>query len=294
MRIVLLGANGQLGFELKRAFAPLGEVMALDRDKADLLDAERLAATLLTLAPELILNAAAYTAVDRAESEPEQADRINHLAVAAIGRAAQTLGARVVHYSTDYVFAGAERRPCREDAPLGPHSVYGLSKLRGEIALRESGAQHLILRTAWVYAARGGNFLRTMLKLGRERDELKVVNDQTGSPTPARWLAGATALAVMRWQDCLAPANLSGTYHLSAAGDTTWYAFACEIFARAKRQGLITQTPRVLPISSAAFAAKAVRPAYSVLDSDHFNRTFNLKLPHWGVGLDEVLAELQA
>jgi dTDP-4-dehydrorhamnose reductase len=292
MRILLLGAHGQVGFELKRAFAPLGDVHALARTQLDVSDAAAITQTVETLRPELILNAAAYTQVDRAEDEPLLSEAINHRAVAALGAAAKPLGALVVHYSTDYVFAGGLTRPYREDDALGPTSVYGRSKMQGEQALRDSGADHLIFRTAWVYAARGNNFVRTMLRLARERDSLGVVNDQTGAPTPARWLAAATALAISRWQRAPVRSQLHGTYHLSAGGATTWHAFAQEIFSRAHARGLLPRIPSLRALSSAEFGAKAPRPHYSVLDNQRLQRTFNLKLPDWGVGLDEVLEEM--
>lgn len=294
MRILLLGAQGQVGFELKRAFAPLGEVLALGREQLDLSDTATVAEKVHAARPALILNAAAYTQVDRAEDAATLAEAINHHALAALGTAATALGALVVHYSTDYVFAGGLTRPYREDDPLGPMSVYGQSKMRGEQALRDSGAAHLIFRTAWVYAARGNNFLRTMLRLARERDSLSVVNDQTGAPTPARWLAAATALAVARWQRAPVRAQLHGTYHMSANGAVTWHAFAAQIFARAAARGMLPRQPTLGALSSAQFGAKAPRPAYSVLDNQRLQRTFNLKLPDWSQGLDEVLEEMSS
>lgn len=292
MRIVLLGPNGQLGFELKRAFAPMATVLAFGRESVDLSDADGLAQAIRSAEPQVILNAAAYTQVDRAEDEPERAALINHHALRVIGETAASCNSLVVHFSTDYVFAGGLHRPYLEDDPIGAQTVYGRTKAAGEAALRESNASHLIFRTAWVNAARGHNFVRTMLALAPKRQELRIVNDQVGSPTPARWLAAATSLAVMRWQSAPLRRQLEGTYHLSAAGQVSWFEFAQAIFARSLARGLLTEIPKLIAISSAEHAAKAARPLYSVLDNQRFKRTFHLSLPDWGVGLEELLEEL--
>jgi dTDP-4-dehydrorhamnose reductase len=292
MKLLLLGANGQVGFELRRACAPLGQLHALTRAELDLSHRNALASIIRTERPDVILNAAAWTQVDRAEDEPDAADAINHQAVATLGALAAESGALVVHYSTDYVFAGGLKRPYREDDPIGPSSAYGASKAAGEAALRFSGAAHLIFRTAWVYAARGQNFLRTMLKLAAERDRLRVVDDQIGSPTSARQIAAATALALQRWAHAPVRRGLEGTYHLSAADSVSWHGFACEILRRAVALKLLERAPPVDPVSSADYAARAPRPAHSVLDTQLFKRTFGLALPSWSVGLDQVLEEL--
>ena len=298
MKILVLGANGQVGHELLRALAPLGDVVAATRDGtrvdgsrclvADLADAASLAAALDGARADLVVNAAAYTAVDRAEDEPALADRINHRAPGEIGAWAAAHGARVMHYSTDYVFDGSGTRPYREDDPTAPPGVYGASKLAGERALAASGARHLVLRTAWVYAARGHNFLRTMLRLARERDELRIVADQVGAPTPAHWLADATAQIAGRWHD----AGDDGVCHLSAGGQCSWHAFAQAIVDSAAQRGLIARAPRVTAITSADFPTRARRPAYSVLDGGRVERRFGIVRPDWRSGLDEVLAQV--
>ncbi|NCT68957.1 MAG: dTDP-4-dehydrorhamnose reductase [Rhodanobacteraceae bacterium] len=324
MRLLLLGATGQVGHELRCALAPLGDVIAATRSglladgtaclRADLADAASLAQALATAQADVIVNAAAYTAVDRAEDEPELAERINHRALGEIGAWAAHHGARVVHYATDYVFDGSATRPYREDDPTAPLGVYGRTKLAGEDALRASGAAHLIFRTAWVCAAHGHNFLRTMLRLAAERDELRVVADQVGAPTPARWIAEVTAAAIRRWGtdggtrrvaavshptgaltsgDAQA-LDLAGTYHLVAGGQCSWYDFAAAIVHGAAARGLLARAPRVLPITSADYPTRARRPAYSVLDCTKLKNAFGLESPDWRVGLDEVLDELAA
>ena len=307
MKLLVLGANGQVGHELREALKPLGEVVAATRNgvlddgapclRADLGDADSLRAALDAARADIIVNAAAYTAVDRAEDEPELADRVNHRAVADIGAWAAAHRAFVVHYSTDYVFdghgireGGAAPRAYREDDATAPLGVYGRSKLAGEDALRASGAGHLILRTAWVYAARGHNFLHTMLRLARERDELRVVADQIGAPTPARWIARTTAQALAR-RESLAE-KPSGTFHLVAAGQASWHEFASAIVAGAQARGLLARAPRVAPIASADFPTRARRPAWSVLDCARLKTAFGLESDDWRVGLDEILDEL--
>lgn len=304
MRILLLGANGQVGFELARSLAPLGELVCATRAgalpggapclSADLAKPESLAATLAAVSADVIVNAAAYTAVDRAEDEPDLAQRINAQALAEIGAHAASHNALAVHFSTDYVFDGAGSRPYRENDATAPLGSYGRSKLGGEIALRASGCDHLILRTAWVYAARGHNFLRTMLRLARELEELRIVGDQRGAPTPSRLIAAATALALARLLARRAGERdkLLGTYHLSAAGQCTWFDFAGAIFARAQAAGLVERMPRLVPISTAEYPTPARRPAYSVLDCSKVRDAFGLHLPDWRQGLDAVIGEL--
>jgi len=301
MRILLLGANGQVGHELSRALAPLGELVIATRKgeladgsrclAADLADAASLVHALDTARANLIVNAAAYTAVDRAEDEPELAARINHRAPGEIGMWAAAHGARVVHYSTDYVFDGNAMRAYREDDATAPIGVYGRSKLAGEQALAASGAAHLIFRTAWVYAAHGHNFLRTMLRLAAERDELRVVADQVGAPTPARWIADTTASVLTRANSD--PAN-AGVFNLVADGQCSWYDFASAIVEGAQQRGLIARAPRVVPIATADFPTRARRPAWSVLDGSRLENTFGLQLADWHAGLDQVLDELAA
>lgn len=302
MTILLLGADGQVGFELHRALAPLGPIKAttrkgilpggIDCARLDLADADALRGLIETTRPRWIVNAAAYTAVDRAEDEPELAQRINGDALAVIGAAATRIDARVVHFSTDYVFAGTANQPWREDDATGPLGAYGRSKIAGEAALRASGAVHLIFRTAWVYGPRGANFLRTMLRLARERDRLTIVADQTGTPTPARLIAETTALILHALCDASASDPRFGTYHLTANGHTTWHGFASRIVDHAHRAGLIERAPDVAAISTDQYPTKAQRPAYSVLDTTKLQSTFGLALPDWTEGLARVMGEL--
>jgi dTDP-4-dehydrorhamnose reductase len=296
MKILLLGADGQVGYELHRAFAPLGEIVpatyhgklpgGTECTKIDFEAVGALDKLVRATKPGLVLNAVAHTAVDRAEDEPAKAQRVNAEAVGELAQACKAGGAKLVHYSTDYVFAGGLRRPIREDDPTGPVSVYGRTKLEGEDAIRASGCEHLILRTAWVYAARGQNFLRTALKLAAERDELRIVNDQVGSPTPARWLAVATALAMARDRAD------SGTWHVVADGECSWHEFAMAIYGEALSAGVIGKAPKLLGIPSSEYPTKAKRPAYSRLDTARFAADFGLKLPDWREGLRQVMAEL--
>ena len=296
MKILLLGADGQLGYELHRACAPLGQVLPSTFSglmpgrqrcaQADFAQPGAVAALVRAQKPQLVLNAVAHTAVDRAEDEPELAHRINAEAVAELAAACREAGARLVHYSTDYVFAGVTDRPWREDDPTTPLAVYGRSKLAGEIAVRESGCRHLILRTAWVYAARGQNFLRTALRLAAEREELRIVNDQVGCPTPARWLASLTALMLARDPD------RDGTWHAVAAGACSWHEFASTIYSEALAAGLLERAPRLIGIPSSEYPAKAKRPADSRLDCSKLEADFGLRLPDWRVGLHEVIGEL--
>jgi dTDP-4-dehydrorhamnose reductase len=296
MKILLLGADGQVGYELHRAFAPLGDVLPYtytgtlpggdDCGQVDFEAVGSLARLVRDTKPRWVLNAVAHTAVDRAEDEPAKAQRVNAEAVGELAQACKAAGAKLVHYSTDYVFAGGLRRPIREDDATGPVSVYGRTKLEGEDAIRASGCDHMILRTAWVYAARGQNFLRTALKLAAERDELRIVNDQVGSPTPARWLAVATALAVARNHQG------NGTWHVVAGGECSWHEFAMAIYGESLSAGVIGKTPKLLGIPSSEYPTKAKRPAYSRLDTSKFAADFGLRLPDWREGLRQVVAEL--
>lgn len=297
----MLGANGQVGHELVRALAALGDVVPAMRAaaeanalRADLADARSLAAALDEARADVVVNAAAYTAVDRAEDEAGLADRVNDRAVAEIGAWAKRNGRRVVHYSTDYVFDGSSTRPYREDDATAPLGAYGRSKLAGEEALGASGARHLIVRTAWVYAARGHNFLRTMLRLAAERDELRVVADQTGAPTPARLIADATATMLREWAGDGDDARRDGVYHVASAGRCSWFDFAEAIVGGAAERGLIPRRPRVVAIATADYPTRARRPAYSVLDTSKAAGAFGLQLPAWRDGLRSVLDALDA
>ncbi|TLX21583.1 dTDP-4-dehydrorhamnose reductase [Thermomonas fusca] len=294
MKLLLLGGNGQVGRELRRALPALGEVVVATRAgaegalAADFDVPDSVGELVRRIAPDVVVNAAAYTAVDRAESEPDAAFRVNALAPAAIAQACAATGALLLHYSTDYVFDGSASRPYREDDATAPLGVYGASKLAGEEAVRASGARHAILRTAWVYAARGKNFLHTMLRLAHERDELRVVGDQIGAPTPAAWIADASARIIAQGL----PA--SGTWHLVAAGETSWHGFAEAIMDEALAAGLLARGPRVLPITTADYPTPARRPAYSVLDTNRLRKDFGITAPDWRDGMHAVIAELAA
>jgi len=296
MKILLLGKNGQVGWELQRALAPLGEVVALDFDSpsplsADFSSPESLAATVRTVAPQIIVNAAAHTAVDKAEGEPEFARALNAAAPAVLAREAAALGAWLMHYSTDYVFDGSGSTPWTEDSPTGPLSVYGTTKLEGEEAIRASGCRHLIFRTSWVYATRGGNFAKTMLKLAKERDKLTVIDDQFGSPTGADLLADVTAHAL---RAALVRPELSGTYHAVAQGETSWYGYARHVieFARAAGQPLKVSPAAAHAVPTSAFPTPARRPGNSRMDTRKLRDTFGLTLPAWQAGVDRMLTEV--
>jgi dTDP-4-dehydrorhamnose reductase len=288
MRILLTGANGQVGYELARTLAPLGEVHAFDRADLDLADAQALARAFRRVRPALVVNAAAYTAVDKAESEPELAHAINARAPQVLAEESFRTGAVLVHYSTDYVFDGSKREPWGEDDAVAPLNEYGRSKLAGERAIAATGCKHLVFRTSWVYGPRGRNFLATMLGLAASREELRVVADQRGAPTSSRFLAEATARAIRAIPRQGVP---SGIYHLSAAGETTWASFAEAIFARAAgRPGF--RAPRVTRIPSSEYPTPARRPAYSVLDHAKFTAAFGFAPSSWESQLDAVFAAL--
>ena len=300
MRILLLGANGQVGTELQRSLAPLGDLAfgtrngrLADGTACEVADFNRpgtLPAVVERLAPDVVVNAAAYTAVDRAEDERETAFRANAEAPGALAGACARNGTLLLHYSTDYVFDGQGKRPYRADDPTDPLGVYGASKLAGEEAIAASGCRHLVLRTAWVYAAHGHNFLRTMLRLGADRDELRVVADQCGTPTPAGLIADTSARILQAVDE--GKAHGAGIYHLTAAGSTTWHGFAEAIFDGAQARGLLDRRPRVVPITTTDFPTRAARPAFSVLDHSALERDFALSLPHWQDGLARVLDTL--
>ena len=305
MKILLLGANGQLG----RSFVDEGELTARDElvvasrdgvltqggrgEIADLSAPTTLTALLDRVQPEVIINTAAYTAVDRAEQEQELANRVNGEAVGLLGQWASSHAAKVIHYSTDYVFDGHQSQPYTVDAPKAPLGAYGRSKLLGEELLRDSGADHLILRTAWVYAAHGQNFLRTMLRLGGERDELRVVADQHGTPTDTKLIVQASLAAFDRWISADG-SGLGGTYHLVAGGSTTWHGFAEAIFEQAITLGLMKRRPRIVAIPSSDFPTPAIRPAWSLLDNGGFQQRFHFMLPDWRNGLFDVMQKLTA
>ncbi len=306
MRILLLGANGQLGRTLldHGGLAARGELVAATRngqlvdgnpgETADLAAASSLISMLDRVRPQIIVNAAAYTAVDRAEQEEALATRVNGEAVGLIGTWAAAHGALVIHYSTDYVFDGRQPRPYAVDAPTGPLGAYGRSKRAGEQALHASGADQLTFRTAWVYAAHGHNFLRSMLRLGAEREELRVVADQHGAPTDTTLIVEASLAALDRWlhADAVQRRQLLGTHHLVASGATTWHGFASAIFEQALAHGLVTRAPAIIPIDTIEFPTPALRPAWSLLDNAGFQRHFDFLLPDWQSGLRRVVREL--
>lgn len=292
-RILLTGASGQVGWELARSLLPLGEVLAPPRAEFDLARPEDCAAAIARLRPDVVVNPAAYTAVDKAESEPELALRINGEAPAAMARAAREAGALFVHYSTDYVFDGTKPSPYLEDDAPNPRSAYGRSKLVGEQGVRASGADHLILRTSWVYAARGHNFLRTILRLAAQRDELRVVADQTGAPTWARLIADASAHALRESQSARSAGRFeSGTFHLAAQGETSWHGFASRIVELARALDLPVTARAVTAIGTADYPLPAPRPASSRLDCGRLVERFGLRLPPWEQCLVLAMQEL--
>lgn len=296
MTVLVFGGNGQVGQELLRALVPLGEVIATTRsgqlpdgsacEVADFGQPDSLPALLDRLQPSVVVNAAAYTAVDRAEQEVDAAFAANAQAPGVIARWCVAHGVPLVHYSTDYVFDGQGRAPYREDEPTAPLGVYGTSKRDGEDAVRAAGGRHLIFRTAWVYASHGANFLRTMLRVGAEREQLRVVADQIGTPTPAVLIADVTAQVLQH------PGHLSGTWHLTASGQTSWHGFAEAIFAEALATGVLAKVPAVEAIPSSEYPTPAKRPAWSVLDNRKLQQDFNIVLPAWQDGLKRVMAEI--
>jgi dTDP-4-dehydrorhamnose reductase len=295
MRILLFGKLGQVGWELQRSLGPLGELTALSSAstefKADLRDPDSLADTVAALRPDVIVNAAAYTAVDRAESEPDKARLVNALAPARLARAAADTGALLIHYSTDYVFDGAGDQPHREADPTGPLNVYGRTKLEGEALIRQSGCRHLILRTSWVYAARGSNFVRTILRLASERDELKVIDDQFGAPAGAELLADVTACVL---RSTGPSADVRETYHLTASGVTTWHHYARWVIDLARQLGHPVRfgSDAIVPIPTTDYPLPAQRPLNSRLDTSKIVTDFGLTLPPWQVGVERAVTEL--
>ena len=295
MKILLLGKSGQVGWELQRALAPLGELITVGRSGpgpvADFAQPESLASLVRALQPTAIVNAAAHTAVDKAESEPELARAVNADAPAVLAREAATIGAWLLHYSTDYVFDGSGTVPWTESAATGPLSVYGRSKLAGEEAIRESGCRHLIFRTSWVYAARGGNFAKTMLRLAKERERLSVVADQIGAPTGADLLADVVAHAL---RTAAQRGDVSGTYHAAASGETSWHGYASHVigFARAAGVPIKVAADAIDAVPSSEFKKPARRPQNSRLDCSRLRHTFGLTMPAWQTGVDRMLAEV--
>ncbi|MDQ7727279.1 dTDP-4-dehydrorhamnose reductase [Halomonas sp. SpR8] len=300
LTILITGGSGQVGFELQRQFAPFGNILAPTRQELDLTNAQAVDAYLTKHQPALILNAAAYTAVDKAESEPQQAKRLNAELPAQLAAYAAEQNITLVHYSSDYVYPGDGETPWQEDSPIGPQSVYGQTKLEGDQAITASGANYLIFRTSWVYAARGNNFMKTMLRLGRERESLNIVNDQIGAPTPARLIAQVTALAFTPNASQLTPHALpftthipTGIYHLAPRGETSWQGFACEIFSRAREAGeaLAITSKTISGISTADYPTPAKRPLNSRMALGKLESALGIHMPTWQSQLALTLSE---
>jgi len=300
MKILLLGKNGQVGWELQRSLAPLGDMLALDRHSSqacgDLSRPDELMQTVLHYQPDVIVNAAAHTAVDKAESEPELAQLLNATAPAALAKAARQLGALLVHYSTDYVFNGEGQLPWQETDATAPLNVYGHSKREGELAIANSGCHHLIFRTSWVYASRGANFAKTMLRLAGERERLTVIDDQFGAPTGADLIADVSAQA-LRQVHALPAAERAphmGLFHLVAAGQTSWHGYASHVIETAKRlrPEFAWRVKEVAPVSSSAFVTAAKRPHNSRLATARLEASFGLRMPPWQDGVERMLAEI--
>jgi dTDP-4-dehydrorhamnose reductase len=297
MKIILFGKGGQVGWELQRSLATLGELTSLDFDStdhhADFSKPAQLADTVRDLKPDVIVNAAAHTAVDKAESEPEFAAKLNAEGPRVLASEAKAHGALLVHYSTDYVFDGSGTTARTEDSPTGPLSVYGRTKLDAENHIRASGCAHLILRTSWVYAARGGNFARTMIKLAGERDSLSVIDDQFGAPTGAELLADVTAHAI---RACKAAPSLTGTYHAVAGGETNWFEYARFVIEWARANGLPIKVAAeaIKPVPTSGYPTPAKRPLNSRLDTRKLREAFNIALPPWQTGVRRMLMEAYA
>ncbi|MHA7600594.1 dTDP-4-dehydrorhamnose reductase [Alicycliphilus sp. T452] len=291
MNILLLGKNGQVGWELQRSLAVLGQVTALGHDEADFTQPQAVAQAVRALCPDAIVNAAAHTAVDKAESEPERARLLNATTPGVLAEEAARLGAWLVHYSTDYVFDGSGSRPWRETDAPAPLSVYGATKLEGERLIQQSGCRHLILRTSWVYAARGGNFAKTMLRLAQERERLTVIDDQWGAPTGADLLADVTAHAIRHLQQ--RPQD-GGLYHCVAGGETTWHSYAKYVVehARQAQPAINIKAMEIAPVPTSAFPTPARRPHNSRLDTARLQAAFGLRLPPWQQGVARMLTEI--
>jgi dTDP-4-dehydrorhamnose reductase len=307
-KILLTGKNGQVGHDLQGLLPRLGEVVALDRQQLDLSRPDEIRRVIRGIRPTLIVNAAAYTAVDLAEKEPSLAQAINAEAPAIMAEETKRIGAALIHYSTDYVFDGSKNSPYEETDPTNPINVYGKTKLAGEQAIRDSGVHHLIFRTAWLYSTRGKNFLLTILRLATEREELRIVNDQIGAPTWSREIASATAEVLEKLFDrtgnASAWAESSGTYHMTAGGETSWFEFAKAILDKAKKQatspapwsaaathGKPLLSREVTPITTVEYPTPARRPAYSVLSNTHIARTFGIELADWRTQLHRAWAD---
>ena len=295
MKILLLGKNGQVGWELQRALAPLGELVALDRQGGeglcgDLADLDGLRQTIRSVSPNVLVNAAAYTAVDKAESEPERAELINAKASQVMAQEMLKLDGWLLHYSTDYVFNGGGLKPWKEDDLTGPLNHYGVTKLQGEKAIAQTGCKHLIFRTSWVYAARGANFAKTMLRLAAERDQLNVIADQFGAPTGAELIADVTAHALRCARSNPA---LAGVYHLAAAGEVSWHGYADFVIEHARNAGKDLTVKAITAIPTSDYPTPAQRPLNSRLDCSKLRDAFDLNMPDWQIGVARMLTEIQ-
>lgn len=292
MDILLFGKNGQVGWELQRALAPLGNLIVVDRNSRDYCgdfeNPEGVAETVRKIKPAVIVNATAYTAVDKAESEQDKARLVNSTSIKALADAAKEIGAWFIHYSTDYVFDGSGDQPWREDDATAPLNTYGQTKLEGEQAIVRTMTKYLIFRTSWVYAAKGNNFAKTMLKLAKDRESLSVINDQFGAPTGAELIADCTAHAI---RVALHKQSVAGIYHLIASGETTWHAYASKVIEFAKTQGVELQVQAIHAVPTSAFPTPAKRPANSRLNTEKFQQAFGLNLPDWTVGVERMLLE---
>ncbi|MFG0749977.1 dTDP-4-dehydrorhamnose reductase [Acinetobacter ursingii] len=301
MKLLILGKNGQVGWELQRALQPLGEVLALDRYQdaktqycGDIANFDAIARVITQFRPNIIVNATAYTAVDQAETDLEQADLINHLAVKHLAEQCKTMNALLIHYSTDYVFDGQGQTAWQETDEKAPQNAYGHTKLAGEIALEQSQAKFINFRTSWVYGTHGNNFIKTMLKLAKSKDELNIIADQIGAPTGAALIADVTAQAIRYYtlQPDAGKEHLHGNYHLAPLGETSWYDYAQFIFEQARQKGIELQIKQVEAIPTTAYPTPAKRPLNSRLNTQKLQQNFKLHLPHWQQGVAQVLEEL--
>ncbi|TDN55109.1 dTDP-4-dehydrorhamnose reductase [Buttiauxella sp. JUb87] len=295
MNILLFGKTGQVGWELQRSLAPLGNIIAVDVQSTeycgDFSNPEGVAETVRRVKPDVIVNAAAHTAVDKAESERDFAQLLNATSVEAIAKEAEKINAWLIHYSTDYVFPGDGDKPWMETDATAPLNTYGETKLAGEIAVQQNCTKHLIFRTSWVFAGKGNNFAKTMLRLAKEREELSIINDQFGAPTGAELLADCTAHAI---KTAMAKPDVAGLYHLVASGMTTWFDYANLVFVEAKAAGLELAVMKTNPVPTSAYPTPAQRPQNSRLDTTKFQKTFGLTLPSWDSGVKRMLAEIFA
>ena len=295
MKLLLLGSNGQVGWELQRSMAMLGKLKACDRNTVDFFDLDELRKLIRGYKPDVIVNAAAYTDVDKAESDEENACQINSKAVDLLAQEAKVLDAWLIHYSTDYVFDGEKMSPYIEEDKTNPLSVYGKTKLQGEEAIKKSKCKYLIFRTSWLYGTHGKNFFKTIIKLAQERDELRVVSNQIGAPTSAKLVADVTSLCLDKIaQNSYSSKEISGIYHLTATGKASWYDFAKYVITEAKKSGgvFLTNPENIIAINASEYVLPAKRPANSLLDTQKLCKTFNLQLPVWKIHVDRVIRDL--